>query len=82
MQLKSIVSCFRCDKQKDSIMLITPLISKTTSKEEFKRMYLRIGERDKTNLAIKKKEKEIRSRRRSKYPDVKREDYEGKIRMI
>ena len=63
-------------------MLITPLIYKTTSKEEFKRMYLRIGERDKTNLAIKKKEKEIRSRRRSKYPDVKREDYEGKIRMI
>ena len=73
MQLKSIVSCFRCDKQKDSIMLITPLISKTTSKEEFKRMYLRIGERDKTNLTTKKK-KEIRSKRRFKYlEEMKRE---------
>jgi len=44
-------------------------------------MYLRIGERDKTNLAIKKK-KEIRSKREFKYLDVKREDYGGKIRMI
>ena len=81
MLSKLIASCFRCDKQKDSIMLITPLIYKTTSKEEFKRMYLRIGERDKTNLAIKKK-KEIRSKREFKYLDVKREDYGGKIRMI
>ena len=54
-------------------MLITPLISKTTSKEEFKRMYLRIGERDKTNLTTKKK-KEIRSKRRFKYlEEMKRE---------
>jgi len=73
MLSKLIASCFRCDKQKDSIMLITPLISKTTSKEEFKRMYLRIGERDKTNLTTKKK-KEIRSKRRFKYlEEMKRE---------